>query len=99
MNDSDNLAKGNPRAGWLWFSLALNAGLASAAAILLLRPAPNFSAAPAARVVAVSETTRQITNVNVVAPPVLLTNQFHWSQLESTNYEEYVANLRATGCP
>jgi len=27
------------------------------------------------------------------------TNDFHWSQLESTNYREFIANLRAVGCP
>jgi len=35
------------------------------------------------------------------APPVLvyITNQFQWSQLESPDYREYIANLRAVGCP
>ncbi len=30
---------------------------------------------------------------------VFQTNDFHWSQLESANYREYIANLRAIGCP
>jgi hypothetical protein len=30
---------------------------------------------------------------------VYVTNQFHWSQLESADYREYIANLRAIGCP
>jgi hypothetical protein len=35
-----------------------------------------------------------------VAPTVVYkTNDFHWSQLESTDYREYIANLRAVGCP
>jgi hypothetical protein len=38
-----------------------------------------------------------------VPPPeplvVYQTNDFHWSQLESTNYREFIANLRAIGCP
>ena len=39
-----------------------------------------------------------IVNVtNYVRVPV--TNQFHWSQLESEEYREYIANLRAIGCP
>src|ERR1043166_2265233 len=29
----------------------------------------------------------------------LITNRFHWAQLESVDYGEYVANLRAIGCP
>jgi hypothetical protein len=30
---------------------------------------------------------------------VYVTNQFHWSQLESADYREYIANLRGIGCP
>ena len=30
---------------------------------------------------------------------VFQTNQFHWRQVESTNYATYIANLRAIGCP
>jgi hypothetical protein len=35
------------------------------------------------------------------APPVVIykTNQFKWSQLESTDYRQYIANLRGVGCP
>jgi hypothetical protein len=35
------------------------------------------------------------------APPVVIykTNQFQWSQIESTDYREYIAKLRAIGCP
>jgi hypothetical protein len=35
------------------------------------------------------------------AQPVVIykTNQFQWSQLESTDYRQYIANLRAIGCP
>jgi hypothetical protein len=31
--------------------------------------------------------------------PVLVTNQFRWSQLESEDYQTYINNLRAIGCP
>jgi hypothetical protein len=30
---------------------------------------------------------------------VYQTNDFHWSQLESTNYRQFIANLRAIDCP
>jgi hypothetical protein len=30
---------------------------------------------------------------------VYQSNAFHWSQLESTDYRQYIANLRAIGCP
>ena len=33
------------------------------------------------------------------APMACVTNRFHWRMIERTNYEEYVANLRAVGCP
>jgi hypothetical protein len=35
------------------------------------------------------------------APPVVVykTNQFRWTQIESTDYREYIANLRSVGCP
>jgi hypothetical protein len=33
------------------------------------------------------------------AGTVHVTNDFKWSQLESTDYREYIANLRAIGCP
>lgn len=30
---------------------------------------------------------------------VYKTNQFHWSQIESADYRQYIANLRSVGCP
>ena len=35
------------------------------------------------------------------AKPLIVyqTNDFRWSQLESTDYRQYIANLRAIGCP
>lgn len=45
---------------------------------------------------------------NVTRPPVsaeptpavlLVTNRFHWRELESPDYDVFVANLRAVGCP
>lgn len=30
---------------------------------------------------------------------VYVTNRFHWSQVESADYREYIANLRGVGCP
>src|SRR5437868_6638046 len=33
------------------------------------------------------------------AQVVYRTNQFHWSQIESSDYRAYIANLRAIGCP
>jgi len=41
------------------------------------------------------------TKLTTPAKPLIVyrTNAFNWSQLESTNYREYVANLRGVGCP
>ncbi len=39
------------------------------------------------------------TNRSIGAPVLARAGQFHWSQLESTNFLTYVANLRAVGCP
>jgi hypothetical protein len=38
---------------------------------------------------------------SVRPPPVVVyqSNAFNWSQLESTDYRQYIANLRAIGCP
>jgi len=33
------------------------------------------------------------------APIIVVTNNLHWSQLESEDYREYIARLRAIGCP
>ncbi len=45
----------------------------------------------------------RVTAPDTAAPPeplvVYQTNDFHWSQLESTNYRAFIANLRAVGCP
>ena len=40
-------------------------------------------------------------NAPAPAPPLIVTNSvpFHWRQVESSSYPEYIANLRAIGCP
>jgi hypothetical protein len=38
-------------------------------------------------------------NQNGAQQIVYVTNQFHWSQIESEDYRKYIANLRAVGCP
>lgn len=54
----------------------------------LTGPAPAPSAASAAPVAA-----------PVVKKVVVVTNAFHWAQLESEDYKTYVARLRSIGCP
>jgi hypothetical protein len=61
------------------------------------RPEVRPEAAPALRTGAVAGASA------LAASPAPLakagSEHFHWSQLESTDYRVYVANLRATGCP
>jgi hypothetical protein len=62
-------------------------------------PAPSPVPAPAA---AETRPAFPVPPPDLPAPePVIVyvTNQFHWSQLESADYREYIANLRAIGCP
>ena len=82
----------------LVISLGLNVALALTAARVLHKPAAEASRAAAAGATLASVTeVRLVTNL----PPqsTFVTNRFHWRQLESTNWDEFVANLRAIGCP
>src|ERR1700722_18469255 len=78
----------------LKFSLLLNFILLALAA-WLLRPVP--SPARAVFTQAPSPHAARETDLKASAPAPLL--PFRWSQLESTNYLTYIANLRAIGCP
>ncbi len=84
------------RASLLILSAAVNVALA-VAAVQLLRPPVNPQPPPAAAPVAQAQVVRVVTNL----PPetTFVTNAFHWRQLESTNYDAFVANLRDVGCP
>jgi hypothetical protein len=53
-------------------------------------------ATPATNVEAEAHRTEPTSNAESFQPAI---NPFHWSQLESTNYRIYVANLRRIGCP
>src|SRR5262245_22753501 len=53
-----------------------------------------------------SVATPVLTRIHYENPPIppavelgIITNRFQWGMIESTNYEEYVRNLRAVGCP
>ncbi|HXR05780.1 MAG TPA: hypothetical protein VN765_00525 [Candidatus Acidoferrum sp.] len=78
--------------GFFWMGVYYQAGLAekrTAAGAAAREAQRREAAAVAARAVAPP------------VPPVVIyrTNQFRWSQLESTDYRQYIANLRAVGCP
>src|SRR5262245_45431219 len=42
---------------------------------------------------------RPVARTSDPSPAVTRTAPFHWSDLESTDYHQYIANLRAIGCP
>jgi hypothetical protein len=81
----------------LLVSLAFNLALGAAALALWQRHAAS-TALP--RIEVVTRTTAEVqTNSAPAADALFVTNKFRWSQIASTNCEEYVVNLRATGCP
>jgi hypothetical protein len=90
------------RSGLLIASLGLNLVLAAAA--LAWRPAsrppasaPSAAAAPAA---APREMAAPSEELPALSPaPTIRTNRFHWRRVESDDYRQYIANLRAIDCP
>lgn len=88
----------NPRP-WLILSLALNVALAG----LLGWAALARPGGPTPFSVAQQLTNRTLRVRKVVresAPATVeVTAPFHWSEVESTDYRLYIANLRALGCP
>jgi hypothetical protein len=84
----------------LLFSLGLNLALALALAWAARHPAARGAASAAG-----GPTSHRFVRVrpagSVVAPTTVIEVQarFHWSEVESPDYQVYVANLRAIGCP
>src|SRR5882672_1035638 len=80
----------------LFVSLAVNVALAATAS----RNWAKRSPVPP-RTVAVTHIPTQHERQPLVTTFELdiVTNRFNWRMIESSNYEEYVANLRAIGCP
>lgn len=98
MSHNDNQRREAATTKFLMLSLVVNCAFAAAAVKLFSKPAaPN--AGPAKRVVTLAFETQRVAAADSPGSPVWTTNRFHWRQVESTNYEEYVANLRAIGCP
>src|SRR5437899_11283857 len=67
---------------------------------------PQAAAAPAEptnQVVAAEAAPRDVQPESPLSnsPPtvIMLTNQFHWREIESADYRTYIANLRKIGCP
>ena len=79
------------RRGLLWLSLALNLALA-AGLTWVWRQYKEFPSANTA-----TATVNVVTRDRVI--PVVRRQFFTWAELESTNYDTYVANLRDISCP
>jgi hypothetical protein len=84
----------------LLLSIGLNCLLAITAFCLWKSstPPPAISSA-ITNPVPVTVRIQQTIGSNGPATTLYVTNRFHWRQVESTNYDEYAANLRAIGCP
>jgi hypothetical protein len=87
----------------LRLSLLLNVSLLGCLAILLAQaqrkmPA-NVERQANATTPASQPTTRLAGVESSLSSPTELSKKFHWSQIESSDYRTYVANLRAIGCP
>ena len=88
----------------LRISILLNAALALAAVLVLRKPAAAIPPTTTAKPTPITATTNETPGENLTdsaahSTVVLTTNAFHWRVLESTNYDELVANLRNVGCP
>lgn len=79
-------------------SVGLNVALAAAAAKWLRAPQPSVLSVPT-QTEASAKTGVACAVTNLPPGTTFVTNRFHWRQLESTNYDEFVANLRRVGCP
>src|SRR5688572_31752449 len=81
----------------LILSVCVNLALAGAYFISkrIVKITPQVSeAAPAAKTAIKSERERRVQLAGTVT-----TNDFHWASVESDDYREYIANLRAIGVP
>lgn len=72
--------------------------MTGAAFHLFRQPAARASAS-ATRPVLVAVRTLRSLAADSPAPVTCVSNRFHWRTIESEDYEKYVANLRAIGCP
>ena len=88
-----------------WFSLGLNLALVGVAAQLLRKPpAEPGSGVPIAAMNrdpagSFSAATEAEFACQDSAPVTFVTNRFEWRRIESEDFEQFAANLRAIGCP
>ncbi len=86
----------------LRISILANAALAFVAVLVLRKPAavpPAITTNPTPITATTETPSENPTDSAAHSIVVLTTNAFHWRALESTNYDELVANLRNVACP
>jgi hypothetical protein len=82
----------------LIFSVCVNLALAGAY-LMSKRVAPSTAAAPEAAVTPVKTATKSDRERRALLTGTITTNDFRWASVESDDYREYIANLRAIGVP
>jgi len=84
----------------LRLSILLNCCLVAVLVLMALNErAPSCRLLPAAASDAKQEATDEAGPQAATTAPVAGPRPFHWSQLESSDYRTYIANLRGIGCP
>jgi hypothetical protein len=81
------------------FSLAANVLLALALAVVWQQRLARPAAPPPAPEPATPRATPAPSPAPAVQPAATGPEAFHWSRVESEDYRQYIANLRALGCP
>jgi len=89
----------NSHRSLLLLSLLVNAVLAAGVVYFLRPAAPRVPSASPVRAVVTAPAVSAASSTAVAPAVIVITNRFQWRELESTNYEVFVANLRAVGCP
>src|SRR5687767_8601898 len=68
--------------------------------VLKTRPGPTMASEPMVVTNSITQTqiaVRKVNGSNLLA--ALSQRAMHWSNIESTNYQVYITNLRTIGCP
>src|SRR5947207_2181457 len=80
-------------------SVLLNAALIAAYLTKSRAVVPASDEAAATPEIKIVRTANQARSLRPLTVDVSTTNSFRWASVESPDYREYIANLRAIGCP
>jgi hypothetical protein len=84
---------------FLWFSILANLALCSLVLWLVRGKPVDRDIASAPVQMTNMATVVQVTQIPTESNQPVTQKPFRWSELESTDYRTYLANLRSTGCP